>query len=104
MPVPPHPTDLTAAEATGRVYLLAGDAEPALPELRVAARVCPVLDGIWQCVRASEELGEALEATGDRAGACAAFARVNAWWGQAKPRSLTADKARKHAKGLGCQG
>jgi serine/threonine-protein kinase len=48
------------------------------------------------------DLGRALEQTGDTAGACAAYARVLAKWGTAKPRSITADAAREGVRRLRC--
>jgi serine/threonine-protein kinase len=103
-PLPPRPTEIRAHEAMGRVYLLAGEPEHAIAPLKTATRVCPGLEEIWERVRANEELGEALEATGDVAGACAAYAKVIGWWGHAKPRSVTAEKAKAHAKHLACGG
>ena len=50
----------------------------------------------------AEMLGEALESKGDTQGACAAYAEVLEHWGNAKPRSKTADAARAHMKKLGC--
>jgi hypothetical protein len=46
------------------------------------------------------ELGQALEAKGDRPGARAAYERVLERWGKAKPRSLTAERARARQAGL----
>jgi serine/threonine-protein kinase len=53
-------------------------------------------------VQAEEELGEALAATGDTAGACAEYESVIDLWGRAKPRSVTAERAREQARRLGC--
>ena len=47
-------------------------------------------------------LGEMDEEAGDTASACFHYARVLALWGHAKPRSVTADEARSHARRLGC--
>jgi serine/threonine-protein kinase len=49
-------------------------------------------------------LGRALEAKGDRAGACAAYASVVRRWGGAKPRSVTAEDAAARASALKCNG
>jgi hypothetical protein len=49
-------------------------------------------------------LGEALEQTGDKAGACEAYGVVLDRWDHAKPRSVTVDKARARVKALGCGG
>jgi serine/threonine-protein kinase len=48
------------------------------------------------------DLGQALEATGDATGACGAYRKVLARWGNAKPKSVTADKARARSKALRC--
>ena len=47
-------------------------------------------------------IGLALEQKGDKEGACAAYASVLDRLGNAKPRSVTAEKAKAHAKALGC--
>jgi len=92
-PLPP-PRDLTMVDAAvGKVHALAGSTPDALPYLRRAAATCLVLDDPVAHVRAQLALGEALEAT-DAQAACAAYAAVIARWGQARPRSKTADEAR----------
>ena len=48
-------------------------------------------------------MGPALETTGDKRGACAAYETVVDRWGKAKPRSTTADKARERVKTLVCE-
>jgi serine/threonine-protein kinase len=52
--------------------------------------------------RALAHLGMAREATGDKDGACRAYASVLARWGSAKPRSVTADEVRAKARALDC--
>jgi serine/threonine-protein kinase len=47
-------------------------------------------------------LGQMLEQTSDRDGACAQYASILARWGNAKPRSVTADRARARSKALAC--
>jgi serine/threonine-protein kinase len=93
---------IPADYAVGRTYLLAGRAEEALPYLRRAAAACDDLYVPFEHVRASLALGDALAATKDTAGACAAYRAVIDRWGAAKPRSTTVDAARAHAKGAGC--
>jgi tetratricopeptide (TPR) repeat protein/predicted Ser/Thr protein kinase len=96
--------DFTWEVPKGRTYLLAGRAPEALPFLRRAAHACAELNWSYpEYVRGKELLGEALEATGDQPGACAAYADVIARWGNAKPRSVTAEKARARAAALGCK-
>jgi serine/threonine-protein kinase len=48
------------------------------------------------------DLGAALEAKADRAGACDAYRMVVDRWGQARPRSVTAEHARARAVALAC--
>jgi serine/threonine-protein kinase len=88
--------------AIGHVFVLAGDHGGALPYLRHAASSCADFDAPLAHTRALLDLGVALEATGDKAGACDAYAKVLARWGQAKPRSVTAEAARARASKLGC--
>jgi serine/threonine protein kinase len=47
-------------------------------------------------------LGVTLQRLGEQQKACASFATVVERWGQAKPRSITAEKARARAKELHC--
>ncbi len=58
--------------------------------------------GIIYGIRASYFLGQALEQKRDTAGACAAYKVVLDRWGNAKPRSVTADKVKERVKALGC--
>jgi serine/threonine-protein kinase len=90
--------------AVGHAYLLAGKPHQALPYLRRAVGACADFDAPLAHTRAALDLGEALEATRDKAGACEAYGKVLARWGHAKPRSVTADKARARSKALGCGG
>jgi hypothetical protein len=53
--------------------------------------------------RATYHLGQALEASGDREGACAAYASVLARWGKAQPASVTAAKASERSRDLRCK-
>jgi hypothetical protein len=53
--------------------------------------------------RATFHLGQALEASGDTAGACSAYASVLGRWGNARPLSVTANKARQRSRGLLCR-
>jgi serine/threonine-protein kinase len=88
----------------GRTYLLAGDAASALPALERAAASCVAIDFPIAAIRAQLFLGEAREATGDRAGACSAYAAVLKRWGTMTGRSRTAREAAGRARGLGCGG
>jgi hypothetical protein len=56
---------------------------------------------VWW-MRAHVQLGEALEKTGDAAGACSAYAVVLARWKDAKPRSISLEKAKERTQALMC--
>jgi eukaryotic-like serine/threonine-protein kinase len=86
----------------GHVYVLAGKPQEAVPYLRRAVANCDVFLAPVAHTRATADLGDALAATGDKAGACSAYEAVVARWGKAKPRSITADTARDRARALGC--
>ena len=89
-------------EPIGRTYLLAGDLDGAVLHLRRATAGCAVLAGLRSRIVAHEELGEALAAKGDTAGACAELRTVLGYWGSAKPRSMTADRAGDRMRRLAC--
>jgi serine/threonine protein kinase/tetratricopeptide (TPR) repeat protein len=101
-PLPPFAPKTIADGALGHAYLLAGRVDDALPMLTRATRTCLAVEQPIAHTRAEFELGTALEAKGDHAGACAAYAAVLARWGHAKPRSVTADNARSRARALAC--
>jgi serine/threonine protein kinase/tetratricopeptide (TPR) repeat protein len=86
----------------GRAYLLAGRAAEALPALTRAATSCYALRFPVDQMRAVRDLGVARAATGDRAGACAAWRQVVDRWGSATPRSVTADDARARMRANSC--
>jgi serine/threonine-protein kinase len=86
----------------GEMYMLAGRADDALPFLRREERSCYTLGSLTHN-RNSYYLGQALEQKGDKSGACDAYAAVLQRWGHAKPRSVTAEKARDRARALGCR-
>jgi tetratricopeptide (TPR) repeat protein len=88
--------------ATGRLHLLTGKLDEAIASLRAATASCDLYDSTIDHVRASLDLGRALEQKGDKIGACEAYGAVLARWGHAKPKSVTADAARARAKVLGC--
>jgi len=86
----------------GKLYALAGRASEALPLLRHTVKSCYALMAPLVLTRASYYLGQALEASGDREGACSAYAGVLARWGNAKPASVTAARARERSRELRC--
>ena len=84
------------------VLLLAGKADEAIAILTQESKRCRALEYPFAHTRAHLWLGQALETKGDKAGACAAYGVVLARWGNAQPRSVTAEKARERVKALGC--
>jgi serine/threonine-protein kinase len=86
----------------GRVYLLAGRVSEALSLLQRAARSCLAVFFPAEHTQVHFVLGQALESLGRREEACWAYGVVLSRWGHAKPRSVTADKARSAARSLGC--
>jgi serine/threonine-protein kinase len=86
-------------ERLGKMYLLAGRVDEALPFLLPENQPCRA-PGDGHAL--SFYLGLAREQKGDKDGACAAYAKVLAPWGKARPRSVTADQARARARALGC--
>jgi serine/threonine-protein kinase len=101
-PLPPFDGNAHLERHMGHVLLLAGRVEEAIPHLRRAVRTCWGSNYLFSHHVAAETLGEALEQKGDKPGACEAYAEVLKHWGHAKPRSVTADKARARSKALGC--
>jgi serine/threonine-protein kinase len=103
----PIPVGLRTAlndEALGRTELLAGRVDDAVGPLARAAHMCNALDDPFRHVRAQLLLGQALEARGDAGGACSEYAEVLAWWGAARPRSVTAERAKDRRARLACRG
>jgi len=101
-PLPPYEGIIYHERVMGQVLLLAGRVDEAIPHLQRAQHACFTPDYLPSHQLSAELLGEALESKGERDGACAAYGEVLVRWGNAKPRSVTADKARAHMKALGC--
>ena len=87
---------------TGKALLLAGETDRALAVLQAAIRQCSGIYDPFEYVRRSLFLGQAREAKHDESGACEAYAFVLKRWGNAKPKSVMADEAKKRSKALGC--
>ncbi|HEY4118537.1 MAG TPA: protein kinase [Byssovorax sp.] len=85
----------------GRVYQLAGRVDEAIPWLERAAHACRMPFSV-RPIEASLWLGEAREQKGDKSGACEAYSFVLKHWGHAKPKSVTADEAKRRSAALGC--
>lgn len=89
-------------EPIGRVYLLAGRIDDALPHLTRAARACLRLDLPLESIWATVELADALDAKGDRAAACAAYTSITKRLAPAISVSRSAKRAAARARALGC--
>lgn len=102
--IPPFRPLTLAWVGVGSTYLLAGQVDEAIRWSEEASRSCLALHSPVEHTRAFAWLGRAREARGDKQGACAAFRRVLERWGDAKPRSVTAEMARERIQALGCGG
>jgi serine/threonine-protein kinase len=102
-PLPPYrPWTLVDADM-GRTYLLAGRTAEALDWIERATHKCLVLHYPIEHIRSYLLLGQAREAAGDKPGACASYRMILDRWGQAKPRSVTAEQARVRIQALDCK-
>ena len=102
-PLPPFNGAALSPDADlGMLYLLADRAADAVPPLTRATLSCIAMDEPLAHVHAEYALGLAQEKLGGRDAACASFHRVIAAWGNAKPRSTTAEGARESIRRLGC--
>jgi serine/threonine protein kinase/tetratricopeptide (TPR) repeat protein len=101
--VPPFIPNRAAQAVLGRVDLLADRLDEAVEALRRGTATCTRLLDATTSTRGWLDLGMALERRGDRAGACDAYRTVLDRWGHARPRSVTADRARQRATALGCR-
>ncbi len=94
----------SASAARGRAFLLAGDLDRASAALEDAGKSCPGLSTVFPRTRAMVWLGEVRERRGQTEEACAAYGEVVRRWGDAKPRSVSAERARERMKALRCAG
>ena len=101
--VPPFIPNMPAQALVGHAYLLADRLDEAIAALRRGTATCTVLFDPFGNTRGWLDLGSALEAKGDRAGACEAYRVVMDRWGHARPRSVTAERARARTTALGCK-
>jgi len=101
-PLPPHAFETLAPAAVGHVYLLGGRTDDALAALREATTLVSGFSFPVEQTRAFFDLGQALERANDPKQACVAYAHVVSRWGNAQPRSVTADAARKRMTALRC--
>jgi eukaryotic-like serine/threonine-protein kinase len=95
---------------TGAALLSVGRVDDAIAVLRPAAMRCGVIPETAWAVAGTTRwwletrrlLGEALEAKGDKANACAAYAVIVERWKNPKPRSVTVEQAKDQQRALGC--
>jgi serine/threonine-protein kinase len=102
-PLPAFTPMSVASAHVGNVFLQAGRFEEAIVPLGRAVASCIALQEPASHTRASLRLGIAREALGQTEGACAAYRLVLDRWGHARPRSISADEARRRAAALGCR-
>jgi serine/threonine-protein kinase len=101
-PIPPFSPRKLYKTGLGAAHLLGGRADEAARYLEEATATCNMLWTPIEHTRAFAWLGQAYEAKGDKARACTAYRVVIDRWGSAKPRSVTAEKARKRIRALKC--
>jgi eukaryotic-like serine/threonine-protein kinase len=101
LPLPPESRRPAMFDAQlGKTYALAGLNDDALPPLRAVTKACIALGHPIVQTRSFYFLGMALENKGDLDGAKKAYQTVVDRWGNAKPRSRTAEEAKKRLKQL----
>jgi serine/threonine-protein kinase len=93
---------MTSAAPYGRTLLLAGRVDEAIPYLQRTAADCEEARSTLSVFAARYDLGEALASKGDTKGACDAWREIVFRWGDAKPRSITAEAAKTGMRALGC--
>ncbi len=101
-PIPTFTPHVLGDAFVGTTFFLAGRTAEALPYLERAARSCVAVESPVEHTRVQLTLGQALAQVGRQAEACAAYGVVLARWGAARPRSVTADRARALAVAEGC--
>lgn len=101
------PTDLLRfskpfAAFHGRSLVLVGRHAEAIPKLEDSLKICTHSEApVWNTQNIAY-LGNAYEATGNKAEACKQYGRVLARWGKSK-QSLTVKEVNKQVKKLGCE-
>jgi hypothetical protein len=100
--IPPFVPNIPAQAFVGHAYLLADRLDDAVAALRRGTATCTALADPFGNTRGWLDLGTALEAKGDRPGACGAYKVVVDRWGHAKPRSVTAERARARTVAIAC--
>lgn len=101
--IPPFRPHTLAWAGVGPARLLTGKTDEATNWLSDVTKSCLVLEFPVEHTQAYAWLGRAYEAKRDKSKACAAYRVVLDRWGKARPKSVTADKARERTKLLGCK-
>jgi serine/threonine-protein kinase len=97
----------------GRLLFLAGRTDEAASTLEPFTRRCNTIPSVLSLdiakvkvvtdhIHAQLFLGQALEAKAEKAKACAAYSVVASRWKEAKPRSVSLEKATERIRALGC--
>ncbi len=100
-PLPRYRPSLDVDAHIGHIYLLAGRVDEAVAYLKAAASQCNTFEDPIAWVHASLWLGQALEAQGQKDGACDAYRSVASRW-SGFGRSSSAQLARKRIAALRC--
>ncbi|HEY8089224.1 MAG TPA: protein kinase, partial [Polyangiaceae bacterium] len=101
--VAPFTPDVPADAFVGHAYLLARRTDEAVARLHRGAKACTLLADPFGTIHGFADLGAAEEARGAKAEACDAYRSVLDRWGHARPRSITAERARDRMTALGCR-
>ena len=88
------------SQGLGAMNTFTGHGAEAISYLERAETSCYVLEEVMDLTHDAYALGVAKEQTGDLPGARAAYQKVLDRWGSAKPRSVTAEKARARLRAL----
>ncbi|MGO8996086.1 MAG: protein kinase domain-containing protein [Polyangiaceae bacterium] len=88
------------SQGLGAMNAFTGHGAEAISYLERAETSCYVLEEVMDLTHDAYALGVAKEQTGDLPGARAAYQKVLDRWGSAKPRSVTAEKARARLRAL----
>jgi serine/threonine-protein kinase len=102
--IPPGVATLDDTEdaALGHLYALLDRWDEAIRRLERVVRTCDALVNIAPRMRARFELARGYETKGNVAGACDQYAWVVSRWGNAKPRSVSAEAAKAKMRALHC--
>lgn len=102
-PVQQHRPEALTDMQIGRIPLLVEENERTASSRTRDTANCRVLDELIEHTRGHVFLGQAREALGDTAGACAAYRVVIDRWGIKAKKSRTLDKARARFRALACK-